>query len=179
MSINLSQQTFRSHQLMQIANEATRFLESTPKHTLPLGSTFNGAGVYALYYSGGHQSYKSLGGNPIYVGKAVPTGARTGAITNREEPKLKNRLAEHVRSIQQASNLEIKDFKCHFMIIPIEMSAIIPVVESTLINRYQPIWNTKIDGFGNHDPGSGRYEQARSEWDRLHPGRKWADKLKG
>lgn len=58
------------------------------------------------------------------------------------------------------------------------MSAIISVVESVLINRYQPIWNTKIDGFGNHDPGKGRYEQAKSEWDKIHPGRAWAEKLK-
>lgn len=36
-----------------------------------------------------------------------------------------------------------------------------------------------LDGFGNHDPGKGRYEQAKSAWDVLHPGRAWADKCKG
>jgi hypothetical protein len=40
-------------------------------------------------------------------------------------------------------------------------------------------WNSYIDGFGNHDPGKGRYNQAKSEWDVLHKGRKWADKLQG
>ena len=48
------------------------------------------------------------------------------------------------------------------------------------IPQYKKIYSkTHIDGFGNHDPGKGRYEQARSEWDVLHPGRVWADRLKG
>lgn len=29
-----------------------------------------------------------------------------------------------------------------------------------------------------HDPGSGRYQQQRSPWDCIHPGREWAEKLK-
>jgi hypothetical protein len=179
MSINIFTQTFRSPHLMQLANEASRFLESTPKHVLPISAAFNGVGVYALYYNGRHESYVGLAKKPIYIGKAVPTGARAGAILTREEPKLKNRLNEHVRSIQQASNLDIVDFKCQFIIIPLEISAIIPVVETALIKKYQPVWNTKIDGFGNHDPGKGRYKQARSQWDKLHPGRRWAEKLNG
>jgi len=178
MTINVLSQTFQSHQLVQLANEAARFLESTSKHQLPISSQFNGSGVYALYYSGKNPKYLALSGKPIYIGKAVPTGTRTGTFVAREEPKLKSRLNEHARSIKQTSNLNIMDFKCKFMIIPIEMSAIISVVESVLINRYQPIWNTKIDGFGNHDPGKGRYEQAKSEWDKIHPGRAWAEKLK-
>ena len=55
----------------------------------------------------------------------------------------------------------------------------IGTVEAALIKITQPLWNTVVDGFGNHDPGSGRYEQARSDWDVLHPGRLWADKCKG
>ena len=42
-----------------------------------------------------------------------------------------------------------------------------------------PLWNSCIDGFGNHDPGSGRYAQAVSEWDSLHQGRPWVNKLTG
>ncbi len=38
---------------------------------------------------------------------------------------------------------------------------------------------TYMDGFGNHDPGSGRYEQAKSDWDVIHPGRAWAEKCNG
>jgi len=33
-------------------------------------------------------------------------------------------------------------------------------------------------GFGNHDPGAGRYNQQRSPWDVIHPGRPWAARLK-
>jgi|SRR5690606_1259768 len=54
----------------------------------------------------------------------------------------------------------------------------IPLGESLLIEMYSPIWNKIVDGFGNHDPGSGRYNQQRSRWDVLHPGRNWALKLK-
>ena len=35
-----------------------------------------------------------------------------------------------------------------------------------------------MDGFGNHDPGSGRYAQQKSPWDELHPGREWANRLR-
>jgi Eco29kI restriction endonuclease len=30
-----------------------------------------------------------------------------------------------------------------------------------------------------HDPGRGRYEQARSDWDVIHPGRIWAERCNG
>jgi len=59
-----------------------------------------------------------------------------------------------------------------------EGDLIIPV-EAELIRRYQPPWNAVIDGFGNHDPGAGRYDQARSEWDVLHPGRTWVERSRG
>ena len=65
------------------------------------------------------------------------------------------------------------------MILEYSASQLISTVETALIRYYKPIWNTKIDGFGNHDPGSGRYNQAKSEWDILHPGRVWADKCLG
>jgi hypothetical protein len=60
----------------------------------------------------------------------------------------------------------------------IEADLIIPV-EAALIRKHRPLWNAVIDGFGNHDPGKGRYDQARSEWDVLLPGRPWADRLTG
>ena len=60
----------------------------------------------------------------------------------------------------------------------IESDLIVPV-EAELIRRFMPLWNTLVDGFGNHDPGAGRYNQARSEWDILHPGRSWAVRLTG
>ena len=60
----------------------------------------------------------------------------------------------------------------------IESDLIVPV-EAEMIRRYTPLWNSVVDGFGNHDPGSGRYNQAKSEWDVLHPGRSWAERLTG
>ncbi len=65
------------------------------------------------------------------------------------------------------------------MILDGEESNLISTVEAALIRAYLPLWNTAVDGFGNHDPGSGRYDQAPSEWDTLHPGRSWAMKLRG
>jgi hypothetical protein len=52
-------------------------------------------------------------------------------------------------------------------------------IEAALIKLNRPLWNIALDGFGNHDPGSGRYEQARSDWDVIHPGRIWALKCSG
>ena len=52
----------------------------------------------------------------------------------------------------------------------------IPLGEALLIAKFAPIWNKLIDGFGNHDPGKGRYKGARPKWDTLHPGRLWASK---
>lgn len=137
--------------------------------------------MFTLYTTrGDHKQYTNIknGNKPIYVGKAVPTGWRTGKTSNVGETKLKSRLSEHVRSIGNASNLNISDFFCRFAIISTQEAIIISVIESTLIKSYRPIWNTVVDGFGNHDPGSGRYGQAKSEWDKLHPGRPWADKLR-
>ncbi len=54
----------------------------------------------------------------------------------------------------------------------------IPLAESLLIERFSPVWNKRIDGFGNHDPGSGRHGQQKSQWDTIHPGRPWVTNLK-
>jgi hypothetical protein len=55
----------------------------------------------------------------------------------------------------------------------------IGAIEAALIKLNRPLWNTAMDGFGNHDPGSGRYAQAKSDWDVIHPGRPWAGKCNG
>jgi hypothetical protein len=51
----------------------------------------------------------------------------------------------------------------------------IPLGETLIIQRFQPLWNQVVDGFGNHDPGSGRHAGMRPSWDELHPGRRWAE----
>jgi hypothetical protein len=56
---------------------------------------------------------------------------------------------------------------------------LIPTLESTLIRQYRPLWNNVVAGFGNHNPGVRRSAQSRSEWDVLHAGRPFADRLTG
>lgn len=138
---------------------------------------FIGAGIYAIYYTGGFTPYRPLvtNGIPIYVGKAVPPGAHKGNFGLDTDPgqALFKRLKEHAESIRRASNLDIKDFQCRYLVVD---DIWIPLGEALLIAKFAPIWNKIIDGFGNHDPGKGRYQQLRSRWDTLHPGRSWAHK---
>lgn len=153
----------------------------------PLGSLtrFDGAGVYAIYYTGQFDAYRPLARlnkgkkpkAPIYVGRAIPPGARKGGFGLDATPSqaLFNRLAEHAESINLAANLNIKDFHCRYLVVD---DIWIPLGESLLIAKFAPVWNTLIDGFGNHDPGKGRYNGLCPRWDVLHPGRAWAAKCK-
>ena len=114
---------------------------------------------------------------PIYIGKAVPSGARKGAglfaaITGRH---LWNRLRDHADSIRAAKNLDIEHFSCRYLCVD---DIWIPLGETLLIAHFKPVWNLILDGFGNHDPGAGRYNGLRPLWDVLHPGRYWAEKCR-
>jgi hypothetical protein len=55
----------------------------------------------------------------------------------------------------------------------------ISTIEAALIKLHKPLWNMALDGFGNHDPGRGRYNQAKSDWDVIHEGRIWAPRCQG
>ncbi|KVL40086.1 restriction endonuclease [Burkholderia territorii] len=152
-------------------------------HPLEDLAAFEGAGIYAIYYTGEFPAYgqiKNINSNgkyllPIYVGKAVPAGARMGASLEAAAGKvLHKRLKEHAESIKAASNLDIKDFYCRFLVVD---DIWIPLGESLIIARFTPVWNSLIDGFGNHNPGKGRHAGMRPRWDVLHPGRDWAMKL--
>jgi hypothetical protein len=151
--------------------------------SLPPVERFLGAGVYAIYYFGEDPLYAQLGEHnrsskslvPIYVGKAVPRGARKGAnLEAASGSVLFERLAEHAESIDEAQNLDSGDFGCRYLAVE---DIFIPLGESLLVSTFSPVWNVTIDGFGNHDPGAGRYQQQSSSWDVLHPGRSWAAKL--
>lgn len=145
---------------------------------------FIGAGVYALYYTGNFPAYEVLtevnrNGQfacPIYVGKAVPDGARKGGQGNDVDPgtALYKRLNDHAKSVTAARNLNIEDFHCRFLSVD---DIWIPLTESLMIERFKPVWNVVLDGFGNHDPGSGRHRGKMPMWDCLHPGRAWAERL--
>lgn len=84
------------------------------------------------------------------------------------------RLAEHSESVKAAENLNITDFCCRFLVVD---DIWIPLAESMLIERFKPVWNRVLDGFGNHDPGKGRHQGMMPQWDCLHPGRAWAARL--
>jgi hypothetical protein len=185
-SFDYTEHVFRSPKFRSVVDEAADFFIQTPLQPLPPPVRFTGGSVYALYYLGDYELYTKLSKlnqqtckYPIYVGKAVPPGWRTGRIGISGTPDLYRRLREHTRSLQKVSDLSVTDFQCRFMILNEVESDLVGPVEATLIRRYKPLWNMIVDGFGNHDPGSGRYNQAKSEWDVLHPGRLWAERLTG
>ena len=143
---------------------------------------FPGAGLYAIYYTGDFEGYDLISQAnrqdgfraPIYIGKAVPSGARKGGDLQAKPGRvLYNRIRQHLKSIQEADNLDAKDFHCRYLVVD---DIWIPLGESLLIAKFNPVWNALIDGFGNHDPGKGRHKGMRPRWDVLHPGRPWADK---
>lgn len=144
----------------------------------PLPPDGVGSGVYAIYYSGSLE-YRDTAANsdvPIYVGKAMPSGGRKGSrqVGQPADRALYRRLREHAKSISQAANLSLSETRCrHLVVLPVWMS----LAEQFLLNHFRPLWNTVIDGFGNHDPGRGRRASARPRWDILHPGREWASRL--
>lgn len=155
---------------------------SEPK---PLGGLdkFNGAGIYSLYYLGTFPAYEPLArtnrssmGAPIYVGKADAKGKRKGGFLEdaMSGTTLWKRLCDHAASIESASNLDIKDFMCRFLVVD---DLWISLGESLLISKHAPVWNALVDGFGNHNPGKGRLSGMRPRWDTLHPGRSWAEQL--
>lgn len=179
---------YNSPEFDELIKDTIRFFNGTPVHTLPPPERFTGPGVYALYYIGQHDLYTPLYEKnrtsfdmPIYVGKAVLTGWRQGRVTENgaAEPKLYQRLREHSRNIVVAENLNVEDFRCRFMILEDLATNMIGTVEAALIRFYTPLWNIAVDGFGNHTPGAGRFNQAKSDWDVIHPGRGWAEKCKG
>ena len=154
-------------------------------HPLAEIEPFEGAGVYAIYYTGGFAAYSAISATkvrgrlkePIYVGKAIPPGGRKGGVGSGRKPgtALFKRLKEHADSIEQAKNLDLSDFHCRFLVVD---DIWIPLGEALLITWFAPVWNLMIDGFGNHTPGKRRFNQHRSRWDVLHPGRPWAKKCK-
>lgn len=165
---------------LNLGKSVAEALLDSPVH--PLGSIpqFDGAGIYVIYYKGPFPPYRILAERnatkpewPIYIGKAIPPGGRKGVAVFREAsgPHLWGRLREHADSIRAASNLAIEDFDCRHLIVD---DIWIPLGETLLIATFKPVWNISLGGFGNHDPGKGRYQGLQPLWDVLHPGRDWA-----
>ena len=161
-----------------LAKSVVQALLNSPEHPLPPPKSFAGAGVYAIHYHGDFQAYSLLvraeQPAPIYVGKAVPSGARKGKRNSPGGTELYQRLNQHAKNIQQAENLDSQHFTCRYLVV---VPVWVTLAERFLIEHYRPIWNVAIDGFGDHNPGQGRRDMRRPQWDILHPGRWWADRL--
>ena len=147
---------------------------------IPPEESFEGCGVYAIYYGGDFPAYRHLvipkSQSPIYVGKAIPPGGRKGLNEpGGEEPALFRRLKEHAKSLTEAENLRLRDFRCRYLVV---VPVWVTLAERFLLSHYRPIWNTVVDGFGNHPVGAGRGQGKRPRWDILHPGRPWARDLR-
>ena len=180
---------YKNSAFEELVKDAVRFFNGTPVHSLPPPERFSGVGVYALYYTGNldiYAKYAELNrlqyGHPIYIGKAVPRGWRQARVSDTETKptfELFNRLQEHTRNIQTGGGLSSDDFSCRFVIFEGDGSNMIGTIEAFLIKIFKPLWNTVLDGFGNHTPGAGRFNQAKSDWDVIHTGREWADKCQG
>lgn len=145
---------------------------------------FLGAGIYAIYYTGNFPAYTPVAeqnmtgkfASPIYVGKAVPEGARKGGLLDpaKGTEALFDRLKIHAQSIHEVSNLDLQDFHFRYLIVD---DIWIPLGEAYMIEKFQPVWNKLADGFGNKTPGERRKTQYTSLWDTVHPGRSYVTQL--
>lgn len=121
-----------------------RELMTRGPYKLPVEERFEGAGVYAIFFAGnGNPCYEPIRSPqanwPIYVGKAVPPGARKGGNNSRvTSDALYKRLREHAESITAATNLNINDFLCRYLVVT---PLWITMAERFLIEHYQPVWN--------------------------------------
>ncbi len=180
---------YHNDDFSEMLKDAVRFFHGTPVFGIPPPESFSGSGVYALYYIGCKGLYSKFGKEinrtsysvPIYVGKAVPPGWRQSrASGDRPQARsLFNRLVQHARGLNEVRNLRSHEFACRFMIFEGDVESMIPAVEAAVIALHTPLWNSVIDGFGNHDPGVKRKTGRLSAWDALHSGRSWASRIEG
>ena len=168
-----------------LGTSISRALDEQPVVPLTEVQRFDGAGVYALYYTGPYAPYAPIaeanreqeGSWAIYIGKAEAQNHRKGDPDQRsvlDGPKLFNRIRTHRKSIEQAENLDVQDFSIRYLVVA---PTWVQLAEIIAIKLHRPVWNSLIDGFGNHDPGKGRRAGLRPRWDTLHPGRAWATEL--
>lgn len=130
---------------------------------------FEGSGLYAIYYRGdGLSLYTPLTGYdiPVYAGQAVSHNSATGRTTGRPDP-LWHRVRDHRRSIASA-DLPLDEFAVRLLRLP-DVHA--NLGENGLRVFYQPVWNSVLTGFGNHEQGSTTRQGQRTKWDAVHPGR--------
>jgi hypothetical protein len=183
---DLKKHIYQNDEFAELVKDAIRFFHGSPVCSVPPDERFPGQGVYALYYIGSftpYQGYRLLNRvsytSPIYVGKAVPQGWRQSRRGSTVGNELANRIRQHSVNIQSGEHLSSVDFRCRFVVFEGESRSMISTIEAALIEMFSPLWNSVVDGFGNHDPGAGRRNQRKSDWDVIHPGRAWAESLAG
>lgn len=185
---NREKHVYKNKKFSELLLDAVRFFHGTPVLPLPPNEPFKGAGVYAIYCIARTGIYKTFGEKinrksydvPIYVGKAVPTGWRQSRnIDATSGSALFGRLRQHAESIKAGKGLKLSDFACRFAILEDETVNMVAALEAAIIAEHSPLWNSVIDGFGNHDPGKRRVTGKRPQWDCLHPGRPWAMRMSG
>ncbi|MFG2694679.1 Eco29kI family restriction endonuclease [Kitasatospora sp. NPDC048407] len=155
----------------QIANTICETFERQPlvsmTHEIP---RFDGSGLYALYYRGTSVDlYAPLGHLqiPVYAGQALSSNSATGE-TVREKYPLHSRLRKHRISIIEGG-LPIAEFRFRALFLP-DVHA--DLGENGLRVGYQPIWNSKLKGFGGNEQGATTRKSKKSKWDTVHGGRR-------
>lgn len=123
---------------------------------------FEGAGICALYYTGGFEPYAAISEQNKNGQFLTPIWVAQGRV-------IYDRLLYFTGDINFATNLDIDDFYCRFLVID---EAWIALGKFALIEKFKPLWNKVVNGFGSIQEGGPH--QARSLWDTLHPGRDWA-----
>ena len=121
----LGEEVFNPLDKTNLAESVRDHLLKRPVVQLP-PERFVGAGIYAIYYTGGFPAYQRIARTapsdekaiPIYVGKAVPSGSRKGGYGLGADPEdvLHKRLSEHASSIESARNLKLTDFRCRYLL---------------------------------------------------------------
>ena len=97
--------------------------ELLKRDPLPLGEadSIKGAGIYVIYYAGRFAPYAQIRKTkaPIYIGKAIPKGGRKGGLgaDASKGRAMADRLSQHAQSIDQVSNLELKDFQVSCLMV--------------------------------------------------------------
>ncbi|EID54297.1 Eco29kI family restriction endonuclease [Saccharomonospora xinjiangensis] len=146
-----------------------QFEEQPPVRLDTVMPSFEGPGLYAIYYEGDScDLYRPLSGLtiPLYVGQSRSTNSATGR-TNPSTRPLHSRVHQHRRSIIEGG-LPPEEFSVRLLAMP---DVHIDLGENGLRVGYQPVWNSVLNGFGSHEQGSTTRRSSRSKWDTVHEGR--------
>lgn len=152
-------------------------LEAAPPVPLTYVPTCKADGVVSLYYTGAFDLYRPISSRdcsiPLYVGRAMGPGTSRRDTSGSFSGELAHVLRHHRMTIEQCENLSVKDFQVRYL--PVERIFIEGAMR-LMIGDHAPAWNTILQGFNHHYPGSRRTAK-RYAWDVVHPGRSWAAQM--